>query len=186
MFSYFETKKRLNMLNYTNFKFCPNCGRETLSILEQNAMVCNSCGLKYFHNTAAAVGGIITTPKGIVLAERACEPSKGMLDIPGGFANYNESLENALRRELFEELHIQITRFRYIASFPNEYTYAGVTYFTIDSMFLVEWDPMFTLTPSDEIARIQFADIKNIDFDKLAFSSTRKLFAYIIENGIIR
>lgn len=173
------------MLGYTKFRFCPRCGNQSLSILDQNGMACDCCDLKYFHNAAAAVACILVSPQGVVLAERTCEPSKGLLDLPGGFVNYNESLEEALRRELLEELNIRISKFRYLVSIPNEYTYDDITYFTTDSIFLVEWSETFTLKPNHEIARIQFVRIDEIEMNKLAFSSTRKAFTWLIENRVI-
>jgi ADP-ribose pyrophosphatase YjhB (NUDIX family) len=148
-------------------------------------MSCSSCGLKYFHNTAAAVGGIIVSPQGVLLAERAHEPSKGKLDVPGGFTDYNESLEDTLRRELFEELGIKVTKYRYIASFPNEYQYSGITYFTADAIFLVDWEETFKMVPNDEIAKIHFVEIQRLDVNNLAFASTRRAFKYIVDNGIL-
>ncbi|HEX2957369.1 MAG TPA: NUDIX domain-containing protein [Chitinispirillaceae bacterium] len=173
------------MLNFTKFTYCPKCGKESLNVLEQNGMICKSCGLKYYHNTAAAVAGIIVSPKGIVMIKRAHDPGKGKLDIPGGFANYHETLEDALRRELFEELNISVTNYRYITSFPNEYQYAGITYFTIDTMFLVQWNETFTIVPNDEIDALYYVDDpQGIDFDTMAFQSTRKIFSYLIENHL--
>jgi NADH pyrophosphatase NudC (nudix superfamily) len=172
------------MLKYTKFTYCPKCGNETLTSLEENGMICQSCDLKYYHNTAAAVAGIIVSPKGIVMIKRAHDPEKGKLDIPGGFANYNETLEEALRRELSEELNINITDYRYITSFPNEYQYAGVTYFTLDAMFLVQWNEAFNLVPNDEIDELQFVDLKKLNLNLLAFSSTRKIFRYLIEHHL--
>ncbi len=172
------------MLKYTKFTYCPKCGSESLTILEQNGMSCQSCGLKYYHNTAAAVAAVILSPNGVVMIKRAHDPGKGKLDIPGGFADYNETLEEALRRELFEELNITVTDYRYITSFPNEYQYAGVTYFTIDTMFLVQWDEAFNLVPNDEIDELYYVNLKNVDFEKLAFQSTQKIFRYLIENHL--
>ncbi|MBN1604207.1 MAG: NUDIX domain-containing protein [Chitinispirillaceae bacterium] len=173
------------MLSYTKFRFCPRCGNQSLSIFEQNGMICNCCNLKYFHNAAAAVACILVSPQGVVLTERTYEPSKGLLDLPGGFVNYNESLEEALRREILEELNIPISKFRYLVSIPNEYTYSDITYFTTDSIFLVEWSESFTLKPNYEIAGIHFVHIEDIEMNKLAFSSTRKAFTWLIENRVI-
>lgn len=167
------------MLKYTKFNYCPKCGKESLIVLDQNGMTCQSCGLKYYHNTASAVAAIIMSPKGIVMIKRAHDPGKGKLDIPGGFVDYNETLEDALRRELSEELSINVTNYRYIASFPNEYQYAGITYFTTDAMFLVQWDEAFNIVPNDEVEELDYVDPNKVDFEKLAFQSTRKIFNYL-------
>jgi len=79
---------------------------------------------------------IIETDQGILVAKRNHAPKKGMLDLPGGFSDYHESLENAVRREIMEELGLALDRVSYFGSEPNVYRFKGVTYFTIDAIFL--------------------------------------------------
>lgn len=50
-----------------------------------------------------------------------------MWDMPGGFVDPDESLEGSLGRELQEELGVEATSFKYIASNPNRYDYGGVS-----------------------------------------------------------
>lgn len=106
------------MIPLTGFRFCPKCGVERLVSEDGKSVTCGACGFRYFHNMAAAVMGILTTPSGILLTRRAEDPGKGMLDLPGGFVDYGESLEQALVREIQEELGIRVTIPEYIGSFP--------------------------------------------------------------------
>ena len=78
-----------------------------------NAMRCPSCGFVYFHNCASCVAAIITVKQGIVLTVRNRAPKKGLLDLPGGFCNYGESLEDALVREVREELNLELSDLSY-------------------------------------------------------------------------
>ncbi|MFW5782570.1 MAG: NUDIX domain-containing protein [Candidatus Muiribacteriaceae bacterium] len=61
-----------------------------------------------YKNPALTVDGIIETEKGIVLIERKNEPYKGGLALPGGFVDYGETVENALVREMKEEISIDV------------------------------------------------------------------------------
>jgi NADH pyrophosphatase NudC (nudix superfamily) len=165
------------MLQYTNFTYCPKCGSQELICNESNGMKCSKCSFLYFHNTASAAGAIIESPSGILLVKRGHEPKKGMLDIPGGFVNYNESIEDALIREIHEELAIALPSMTYLGSFPNVYKYDNVTYFTTDAIFICRFDHVPILNPNNEIADFQWYSRDAIPVDQCAFDSTRAAFA---------
>ena len=55
-----------------------------------------------------------------------------MLDLPGGFVDENERLEEALQREVKEELGISIDNWKYLTSQANRYLYKGIAYPTCD------------------------------------------------------
>jgi len=162
------------LIRYTKFKFCPRCGKAAISGFRQNALRCENCRFVYFHNCAAAVAGIIETGKGIILARRAEEPKKGDYDLPGGFVGYLENFEEALKREVKEELNLQIQGFQYLGSFPNVYSYQDVTYFTTDAIFVVKTSNLECLKLSKEIAEIVISDPGEIDQGKIAFESIKE------------
>jgi ADP-ribose pyrophosphatase YjhB (NUDIX family) len=137
-------------------------------------MKCSYCGMIYFHNTASAVGAVIETPEGILLVKRNHEPRKGFFDVPGGFVNYNETLENALIREIDEELSIKVQNINYFRSYPNVYEYEGITYFTTDVFFRCTLDKIPNLSPNDEIAEFKYFNAAEIPFEQLAFQSAVK------------
>ena len=136
-------------------------------------MRCKAWAYVYFHNCSAAVAGIVQTPKGIILTVRNADPKKGRLDLPGGFVDYNESLEDALAREIKEELNIGISMVNYLGSFPNVYRYKNVTYFTVDTIFTCKAKRLSSLRPNSEIAGVRFAKPRDIDFSGIGFPSTR-------------
>ncbi len=161
------------MLKYARFRFCPNCGNNRIEGFRGNGMQCLDCGFLYFHNCASAAAGIIETEKGILFTVRAEEPQKGYYDLPGGFVNYGESLEQALFREAREELNLTIHDLRYLGSFPNIYAFHGVTYFTTDTVFVAKTTKLGDLTTNAEISRIVFAEPHEIDPERIAFESIR-------------
>jgi NAD+ diphosphatase len=161
------------MLTHTLFKFCPSCGKTGIVVFEKNGMQCTSCGYVYFHNCASAVTAIIETDRGILFTKRNQTPKKGLLDLPGGFSDYHESLEDALRREIREELSLELPVLSYFGSFPNVYRYKNVTYFTIDAVFTCRAADLSVMKPNAELAEVFFSSPSSIDLKAIAFDSAR-------------
>ena len=71
-------------------------------------MQCPKCGgdLEEFRNPVPTVDAIIEIGEKIVLVQRRNPPLGWAL--PGGFVDYGETLEDAVRREAFEETGLQI------------------------------------------------------------------------------
>jgi len=51
---------------------------------------------------------LLSYQDGILFTVRTKEPGLGQLNFPGGFVDHNESLEQALVREIHEELSLSI------------------------------------------------------------------------------
>src|SRR5205814_6357107 len=67
------------------------------------------CGLVMYENPAPTAGAIVNDREGrIMLVRRAIEPFKGKWDVPGGFIKPGEDGEDAVRRELQEELGVEV------------------------------------------------------------------------------
>ncbi|MEM1437256.1 MAG: NUDIX domain-containing protein, partial [Pseudomonadota bacterium] len=120
------------------FRYCPACGQEALTAADAKSVRCEACGFRYFHNCATAAGVVVRFEDEVLFIERGHDPARGLLDVPGGFADYDESLEQAALRETREETGIALDGIRYLASFPNRYDYAGVLYHTCDVFFEAE------------------------------------------------
>ncbi|WP_290901656.1 NUDIX hydrolase [Ferroglobus sp.] len=54
------------------------------------------------------VGAVIIEDEKILLVRRANEPNKNMWSIPGGLVRVGESLHEALKREILEEIGVEI------------------------------------------------------------------------------
>ena len=149
-----------------------------MEVFLKNGIKCTNCGFIYFHNMASAVGGIIETADGILLAQRAHEPRRGFYDLPGGFVDYGESLETAMKREINEETGINITEMSYLGSFPNTYIYEDVTYFTSDAFFVCRIPEGEKPEPSEEICSFLICKPGEIPFEKIAFDSAKAALRY--------
>src|SRR5688500_6478317 len=108
------------------YKFCPKCGSEAQRKLS-NLLVCKNCDYNFYLNPASTHAIILENSKGeILLVKRKFEPMKGALDLPGGFVESGESLEDSVIREIKEELGIDIPDVKYFGSYPDEYLFQGV------------------------------------------------------------
>jgi mutator protein MutT len=163
------------------FRFCPKCGSEGFRPREENLLSCGSCGLEYFINPAIAVSAIIVDKRGeILLVKRAFDPMKGKLDFPGGFVNLDESAEDALKREIMEELNIRLDGYEYFMSHTNEYHFGGLTYFILELAFICRVEEHRGIDISDEIEDYVLARPGGISPEDLAFPSTRAILEKFI------
>ena len=176
------TSGDLHLIPLTGFRFCPKCGVDKLVSDDGKSVRCTACGFRYFHNMAAAVMGILVTPSGILLARRAEEPGKGMLDLPGGFVDYGESLEEALVREIQEELGFRPAVPEYIGSFPNTYVFGGVTYCTSAAVFKVDLPRVPDLREvRGELTEVIVRKPEALNLEELAFESAKAAVRRYVE-----
>lgn len=165
------------------FNFCPSCGTPEPDFLDGKVWLCRMCGFEYFHNVATAAGVILDRLGEIVFLERAKEPRKGKLGLPGGFVDPRESAEDAVLRECREEIGWEPPGLSFIGSFPNSYEYGGIAYNTCDLFFYYRWAegsplPKFALCDGESTA-LRLVALRDLDRDRLAFPSTaRALDAY--------
>jgi NAD+ diphosphatase len=155
------------------FNYCPSCRSGNVTFECTKKFSCGSCSFTYYHNVAAAVAAILEYDKKIVLIRRAKKPGKGKLDLPGGFVNPNESAEEALRREIKEELKIKVGKLKYLGSYPNIYKYEGVTYYTCDLFFYSKIDKLPTDFDREEVKELIPINPSDISENKIAFKSVK-------------
>lgn len=165
------------------FKYCPNCKNELVH--HDNSIHCDKCGFDYYFNPSVGVGLILVNSKNqIFLGIRTKNPGKDMLDMPGGFIEFHESAEDALRREMKEELNLDLKEIKYFASFSNDYKYNGTQYYPLDLFFISYTDKDFidiTNAKDKELKKGEFFDIDKVSLDKLCFVSQRKVLEKYIK-----
>ncbi len=169
------------------FNFCPRCGSQEFMTLGTRAKKCKHCSFIYYFNTSSAVAALIFDKKGrLMLTRRAIEPYFGKLDLPGGFIEPMETAEDAVHRELREELGIEISNPEYYCSFPNEYPFSGLSVFTLDFAFKVKVAPDAKMTPMDDISAFEFYYPEEIDLNEIPGYSIRKIVEKMIsdKNGM--
>ena len=91
------------------YRFCPADG----SALEEPAHEgggarCPRCGRSWYRGSSPAVGCAIVRDGRVLVTVRAREPEEGRMDLPGGFLEVGEHPVDGLRRELREELGVEV------------------------------------------------------------------------------
>ncbi len=162
---------------------CPQCGGETLEWPSIKQFSCSSCGFVLFLNIAAAVGVIVECRGKLLFGVRKHEPQRGMLDLPGGFVDQGETAEQAVLRELQEETGLVASSARYLYSFPNRYPYKGITYDTLDLIFLVQLDEPPQLQAADDLAELVWLERDQIELERIGFPSLRKAVQRYLEES---
>lgn len=157
------------------WKFCPRCSCPS-TCGGRNPFRCEDCGFSHFFAPVSAVGAIATDPDGqILLLVRAKDPGKGLYGLPGGFVDAGETCEQALVREVMEEVSLKVTGMQYLASFPNEYCYQGFILPVTDLFFVMEVESFEDLHLADgEIDDICFCHPTKRELKRMAFESNRK------------
>ena len=62
---------------------------------------------KYRSGYSVSVGGIVVCGNKVLLVRRASEPRAGDWALPGGFVEHDETVQAAVRREVFEETGVE-------------------------------------------------------------------------------
>lgn len=162
------------------FRFCPRCGNHGFALESEKSLKCNSCGFRYFINMNAAVAAIIRNEKDEVLFTiRKHDPAIGMLDLPGGFVDPGETAENAIRREIFEELNLEINTMEFVGSFTNKYPYGGFEYQTLDLVFNCSVESLQNLQVADDVSGYIFRNPKVVHPEEIGMKSIREIVEFL-------
>lgn len=169
-----------------SFAFCPHCGASVFNEDGPRSKKCANCGFNFYLNSAAAVAALITNSRGeLLLTRRAFEPQKGTLDLPGGFAELDETLEEALKREIREELNTEIVNINYFTSQPNRYPFGGLTVHTLDCFFTAQVPENSNLEANDDVDSYEWFSAQNIELEQIGLPSIRKAVAEWIRRTTI-
>lgn len=106
--------------------FCSNCGRANPSYeipKGDNRMryVCHNCDTIHYTNPNIIAGCLPIWEDKVLLCKRAIEPRLGFWNVPSGFLENGESVEEGAAREVWEEAEakIEITRVHALYSIPR-------------------------------------------------------------------
>lgn len=161
---------------------CPKCGSERIQFINNKKYFCSGCSFTYYRNVAAAAAVIIECSNKVLITRRNVEPEAGKLDLPGGFVDPGENLEQAVKREVFEELNIELNNLIYFGSYNNIYQYKGISYHTADAVFIAKYDNLRIKDFNHEIKEVLLIKPLEIDLKDIAFDSIKNAISDYIKN----
>ncbi len=118
----------------------------------------------------------------VLFTIRKNDPAAGMLDLPGGFVDPGETAENALVREISEELNLVIKKMGFIGTFTNKYLYDGIEYETLDLVYNCLEVSFDNLTAGDDVAGYVFRNPCTVKKEEIGLDSIRNIVDYISQH----
>jgi NAD+ diphosphatase len=107
---------------HSRHRFCGVCGGPTVSDQGGHVRRCESCGAQHFPRSDPAVIVLVTHSHPELgercLLGRSARFPAGMYSTLAGFVEPGESLEETVRREIFEEAGVELTDVQYRSSQP--------------------------------------------------------------------
>ena len=112
-------------------RFCGRCGGETVPSSTELAKKCPRCGILFYPRLSPAVIVLVRRGDSVLLARSPGFPP-GMYSVLAGFVEPGESIEEAISREVREEVGVEVENARYFGSQPWPFPHSLMIGFTAD------------------------------------------------------
>jgi NAD+ diphosphatase len=167
--------RALGILNWDRTcRFCSACGaplRRHDAIL---AKQCEACGFTMFPRISPAVIVLVERQDKVLLA-RASRFAEDLYSVLAGFAEPGETLEDTVRREIREEVGIEVGDIRYFGSQPWPYPDSLMIAFT------ASWAAGEINVDNDEISDARWFTVDDLPKIPDRISIARSLIDWFIE-----
>ncbi len=110
-------------------RFCGNCGTPTRHVAGERCVLCPACGHTAYPRISPAMMVLIQRDEHILLARHLNSPS-GFFTALAGFLEAGESIEEAIHREVQEEVGLQVRDLTYFGSQPWPFPHSLMIAFT--------------------------------------------------------
>ena len=110
--------KAYSVINWDkNHRFCSRCGNLALNKLSQFERLCSHCNLSFFPRISPSIIVLIKKDDQLLMA-RSPHFAPGIYALIAGFVDVGETIEEAVHREVNEEVGLQIKNLSYFGSQP--------------------------------------------------------------------
>jgi ADP-ribose pyrophosphatase YjhB (NUDIX family) len=166
-------------MKHNNRKHCPRCGEKIIrkKIEDRERDYCKACDTVFYDNPLPVASAIVQNKnREILLVLRDRDPHAGNWCLPSGFVELNESVEEAVIRELNEETGINGKVLRLIDTFSRyNNIYGDLIWVTFEIS-----KKSGKLEPGDDARDAKYFPID--DLPKLAFQANQRAVKRFIEN----
>ena len=164
------------------FRYCPVDGTPLDDPDGEGGSRCPSCGRSWYRNSSPVVGCVIVDRDRALVTVRGIEPHKGRLDVPGGFLLNGEHPVDGLKREVKEELGIEIDVEVDDCVQMVPHPYASEDDFNLALGFRARWvsgDP----EPADDVAGVRWVSRDEVETLDFAWEHDRELVRKALAHG---
>lgn len=171
--------KAMGILNWDRTcRFCSACGSKATRLADVFAKQCDACGFTMFPKISPAV--IVAVERGsTLLLARASRFAENLYSVLAGFTEPGESLEDTVRREIREEVGIEVKNIRYFGSQPWPYPDSLMIGFT------AEWASGEIAVDDDEISDARWFTVEDMPLIPDKVSIARALIDEFIRKQAI-
>jgi NAD+ diphosphatase len=155
-------------------RFCGSCATPTVRSENERARACPACGLVAYPRLAPAVMALVRRPPREILLARSHRFPTGMYSALAGFVEPGETIEQALAREVFEEVGVGLTKVRYFASQPWPFPHSLMI------AFVADWAEGEIRTDPAEIADAEWFEIDKLPLLPSPISIARRLIDAVV------
>ncbi len=155
-------------------KFCGVCGTSTEKKADEHAKICPKCGHISYPRLSPAVIVAVTKGDKLLLASNKNFISN-MYSVLAGFVEAGENLEECIKREIKEEVNIEVKNIKYFGSqswpFPNSFMIG----------FTAEYESGEIKLDENELSDARWFSISELPNIPGSISISRKLIDWYIE-----
>lgn len=149
-------------------RFCGRCGHEMHNVQWEMAMACQHCKHRCYPRISPCI--IVAIRKGDqILLAQGKHHKNDMYSTLAGFVESGETLEQAVHREVREEVGVEVTNVRYFGSQPWPFPHS------LMCGFLADWKSGEIDIDNDEIIAAQWFNVDNLPTIPPTFSIAGKL-----------
>jgi NAD+ diphosphatase len=112
-------------------RFCGACGSATVRAENERCSKCAECGHMAYPRISPAMMVLIRKGDAVLLAMHVASPAKRFTPL-AGFLEAGETIEEAVHREVFEEVGLRVTNLRYFGSQSWPFPHSLMIAFTAD------------------------------------------------------
>jgi 8-oxo-dGTP diphosphatase len=136
----------------------------------KNNEPCSVCGR--FANRGVTIDALILREDKILLIKRGAEPFRGFWALPGGYVEWDETVENAVKREVAEELGLSVKSLKFIGLYSDPKRHPKQC---IDLAYVVETEG--EIKTGDDAISYEWKSIQ--DLPELAFDHRKIIDDYL-------